>query len=248
MLVMIFMILAFILAQIRKDNSIIDIAWGVGFVLVAWFSFLFFSEIYFRKILVVVLISLWGIRLAIYILIRKKGKGEDFRYRAFREKWTNHFYLKSFFYIFMFQGLLLTVVSLPIIIVNTSRYSLPAWSDFLGTGLFLLGFLFETMADIQMAGFKKEPGNKGKLMTRGLWKFSRHPNYFGEVILWWGIFLIAFSVEGGWKGVAGPIMISVLIIFFSGIPLLEKKYAPREDFQEYRRKTSAFFPWFPGKS
>jgi steroid 5-alpha reductase family enzyme len=243
-LVTVFMALAFILAQIRKDNSIVDIAWGLGFVLVAWFSLLDYSGIYFRKIMMVILISLWGFRLTVYILIRKRGKGEDFRYRAFRKKWNRYFYVKSFFYIFMFQGVLLTVVSLPIIIVNTSAYSMPVLLDYIGAGLFLAGFFFETTADIQMFAFKKIEENKGKLMTRGLWKYSRHPNYFGEVLLWWGIFLIALTVEKGWQGIWGPITISVLIVFFSGIPLLEKKYATRKDFQEYRQKTPAFIPWF----
>lgn len=238
------MTLTFILAQIRKDNSIVDVAWGMGFVLVAWFSFLFFSEMYFRNILVSVLVTLWGLRLAFFILIRKKGKGEDFRYRAFREKWVRHFYLKSFFYIFWFQGVLLTVVSLPVITINLSADSPAAWSDYLGACLFLAGFLFETTADHQMRIFKRNPENKGKLMIRGLWKYSRHPNYFGEVVLWWGIYLISLSVEDGWKSIPGPVLISVLIIFFSGIPLLEKKYASRRDFQEYRQKTSVFVPWF----
>lgn len=244
-LVLCFMSLFFFLAQMLKDNSIVDIAWGLGFVVVAWFSFFYFSNIYFRKILMLCLVSLWGLRLAGYILIRKRGKGEDFRYQAFRKKWIRFFRLKSYLYIFIFQGFILMIIALPIILVNASPATQVQVFDVLGMVLFTGGFLFETIADYQKHSFKKKSENKDKLMITGLWKYSRHPNYFGESTLWWGIGIISLSVKMGWLGMLSPVLITFLLIFFSGIPLLEKRYASRKEFQNYRSKTSKFFPWFP---
>lgn len=246
-MVLCFMSLFFLLAQMLKDNSIVDIAWGMGFVVVAWFSFFYFSGIYFRKIIMLVLISLWGLRLAGYIIIRKKGKGEDFRYQNFRNKWTRFFHLKSYLYIFIFQGFLLMTIALPIILVNASPATQVQIFDVLGVVLFIGGFLFEIIADYQKHSFKKNSENKDKLMVTGLWKYSRHPNYFGEAVLWLGIGIISLSGKMGWLGMLSPVLITFLLIFFSGIPLLEKKYLGRKDFQHYKSTTSKFIPWFPKK-
>jgi steroid 5-alpha reductase family enzyme len=241
------MSLFFFLAQMLKDNSIVDIAWGLGFVLVAWFSFFYFPEIYFRKIIMICLVSLWGLRLAGYIMIRKRGKGEDFRYQAFRKKWNRFFHLKSYLYIFIFQGFLQMIIALPIIIVNSSSPTRIQIFDFLGLVLFGGGFLFEIIADYQKYRFKKKPENKEKLMVTGLWKYSRHPNYFGESVLWWGIFLLALPIKMGWVAICSPVLISLLLVYFSGIPLLEKKYSGRKDFLHYKSITPKFFPWLPKK-
>jgi steroid 5-alpha reductase family enzyme len=246
-LVLCFMSLFFLLAQMLKDNSIVDIAWGLGFVVVAWVTFFYFPGVHIRKLLMLTLISIWGLRLAGYILIRKKGKGEDFRYQVFRKKWTRFFHLKSYLYIFMFQGFLQMVVALPIILVNSSSPIRIQIIDILGVTLFGGGFLFEIIADFQKYQFKKKPGNKDKLMVTGLWKYSRHPNYFGEAVLWWGIGIISLSVKMGWLGILSPVVITLLLLFFSGIPPLEKRYANREDFQRYKSITPKFFPWFPKK-
>jgi len=245
LLVMVYMALVFVLAQVLRDNSIVDIAWGLGFVLVAWFSFFFFSPIHTRKVILLFLVSIWGIRLAAYIFLRKRGKAEDFRYQAFRNKWKGHFYLKSFFYIYMFQGILLTLISFPIILVNRSATSSLGIIDGLGVLVFWAGFLFELVADHQKSVFKRRPENRNRLMTQGLWKFSRHPNYFGESLLWWGIWMISLSVPRGWAGLISPVLLTILLVFVSGIPLLEKKYAGRRDFSEYKSRTSVFIPWFP---
>jgi steroid 5-alpha reductase family enzyme len=244
-LVMVFMALVFVLAQIVEDNSIIDIAWGLGFVLVAWFSFFHFATIHKRKLVLLILISMWGIRLAVYIFLRRKGKSEDFRYRAFRTKWKKYFFLKMFFKIFMFQGFLLTVISIPIIVVSKSAPSSPGIFDYLGLSLFLTGFLFEIIADFQKSAFKRKSENRDRLMTQGLWKFSRHPNYFGESLLWWGIWVLSLSVPTGWIGVISPALLTFLLVFVSGIPMLEKSYSGRPGFSEYKSKTSVFIPWFP---
>ncbi|MCX6582149.1 MAG: DUF1295 domain-containing protein [Candidatus Aminicenantes bacterium] len=235
-----FMILFFILAQILKDNSIVDVAWGMGFMLVALATFFRYSSPNPRKILLTTLIILWGFRLVIYILSRKKG--EDYRYKAFREKWQRHFFIKSFFYIFIFQGILLLIIAYPIMKVNGSPALPLGIFDILGVVIFSMGFFFETAADYQMARFKKDPANKGKLMTRGLWQYSRHPNYFGEATIWWGIFCFALPFPYGWTTGIGPLLITSTLLFFSGVPMLEKKYENRADFREYKKTTSVFFP------
>jgi steroid 5-alpha reductase family enzyme len=244
-LVMAFMFLVFILAQILKDNSIIDIAWGLGFVLVAWFLFFFYPPAYPRKVILLLLVSIWGIRLAAYIFLRRRGKAEDFRYRAFRTKWKRYFFLKMFFKIFMFQGILLTVISIPVILVSGSEPSPLGIFDYSGMLVFGVGFLFEAIADHQKSVFKRLPENSGRLMTRGLWRFSRHPNYFGESLLWWGIWILSLSVPTGWIGIISPALLTYLLVFVSGIPMLEKSYAGRPDFIEYKARTSVFIPWFP---
>ncbi|HLP61487.1 MAG TPA: DUF1295 domain-containing protein [Candidatus Deferrimicrobium sp.] len=236
-----FMILFFFLAQVLKDNSIVDVAWGLGFILVALVTFFRFSAPNPRKILLTALIILWGSRLVIYILSRKKG--EDFRYQAFREKWQRFFYLKSFFYIFMFQGLLLSIIAYPIMKVNGEPGLPLGIFDLLGLMIFCTGIFFETAADLQIAHFKKNPANKGKLMTRGLWKYSRHPNYFGEAVIWWGIFCFALPFRYGWTAIISPLLITFMLRFVSGVPLLEKKYENRADFQEYKKTTPVFFPF-----
>lgn len=235
-----FMILFFILAQILKDNSIVDVAWGMGFMLVALTTFFRYSNPNPRKILPTTLIILWGFRLVIYILSRKKG--EDYRYKAFREKWRRYFFIKSFFFIFIFQGMLLLIIAYPIMMVNGSPTLPLGIFDILGVVIFSVGFFFETTADYQMARFKKDPANKGKLMTRGLWQYSRHPNYFGEATTWWGIFCFALPFPYGWTTVISPLLITSTLLFFSGVPLLEKKYRDREDFREYKKTTPVFFP------
>lgn len=246
-LVLSFMSLFFLLAQMLKDNSIVDIAWGLGFVIVAWVTFFYFPVVYFRKLLMLGLISLWGLRLSGYIMFRKRGKGEDFRYQAFRKKWSRFFYLKSYLFIFFFQGFLLLIIALPIILINSSPPTPLQVFDILGVILFTAGFIFESIADLQKYQFKKNPENRDRLMVTGLWKYSRHPNYFGEAMLWWGIFLISLSVKMGWLAILSPILISILLVYFSGIPLLEKRYSSRQDFQQYKSRTSKFFPWFPKK-
>ena len=191
---------------------------------------------------------IWGVRLALYIMVRKRGQGEDSRYQAFREKWGKHVVIKSLFYIFLLQGTLQLVLVLPILLVNRSTPSEWHLFDYLGTAFFVVGFVVETMADWQMYRFKKNGANRGKLLTSGIWYYSRHPNYFGETLLWWGIGFVALSIRSGWIALLSPMLITYLLLFFSGIPILEKKYLDRPDFQKYKAQTSAFIPWFKRKS
>ena len=235
----------FIAAQIRGRNDIADVAWGLGFILVAVVS-LFSGNVYSpRSFIVSGLVLVWGGRLAMHIHSRNRGRGEDPRYQKWREEWGRWFVLRSFLQVFMLQGTLLLLVAVPIVYANTVAASPLGWLDILGLAIWLTGFCFEAIGDWQLLTFIRNPANKGKLMTSGLWRYTRHPNYFGEVTLWWGICLMVLTLPGGWLTVIGPLTITFLILKVSGIPMLEKPYEDRADFQEYKRRTSSFFPLPP---
>lgn len=237
-----YMSLWFVFSIFKKRNDVADIAWGLGFVLVTWVSFFLSDQIGMRGILVGFLVSIWGLRLASHIYFRNKGKTEDYRYLAWRKEWGNWFYVRSYLQVYLLQGLFLFLIVLPVLIINKSSTSPLIWLDFVGLIVWLFGFYFETVGDAQLAQFIKNPLNKGKIMQSGLWAYTRHPNYFGEVTQWWGIWLIALAVSGGWIGIIGPIIITFLILKVSGIPLLEKKMEENPDFAEYKKRTSMFFP------
>ena len=243
--VVLYMHVVFILALIKKDNSIVDIAWGLGFILVAITAFLLDSTFTLRKTVVNLLVVVWGSRLAIHIAVRKRGKGEDFRYAQWRKDWGPWFPVRSYFQIFWLQGVLLFFIAYPVVFINLSPEPGLSLLGYVGVGIWCIGFLFEAVGDHQMLKFKRNPANKDQLMTKGLWALTRHPNYFGESTMWWGIFLIALSVKNGWACVFSPLLLTLLLTKVSGIPLLEKKYKTRKDFLAYARRTNAFFPWFP---
>lgn len=245
--VFVYMTCVFVLALLKKDNSIVDVAWGIGFILVALLTFFLEPGFTWRHILVTGLVCIWGIRLALYIYFRNKGRGEDFRYARWRKEWGKFFVLRSYLQVFMLQGILLLIVSYPVLLVNRSEIDRFTFWDAVGIGVWSIGFFFEAAGDYQLSQFKKNPGNKGKIMTRGLWSFTRHPNYFGEATLWWGIFLIALPVRNGWTAVVGPALITFLLLRVSGVTMLEKKYAKNQEFLDYARRTSPFIPWFPKK-
>jgi len=233
----------FIISIIKKRNDVADIAWGLGFILMAWLSF-FISGFSFKAFLVNGLVTIWGLRLAFHIYNRNKNKPEDSRYLEWRKTWKN-FYLRSFLQIYLLQGIFLFLISLPVIFINHSVTESFGILEIIGLLVWSLGFYFENMGDKQLKKFISNPANKGKLMDRGLWQYSRHPNYFGEVTQWWGIFIIALSIPNSFFTIIGPITITILIIFVSGIPLLERKYAGRPDFEKYKKKTSIFIPLPP---
>lgn len=235
----------FSIAWARGRNDVADIAWGLGFVLVSGFSLLMGDFNSTRGLLLSGLVLLWGVRLALHIHARNAKRGEDPRYRQWREAWGRWFLLRSFFQIYLLQGTLLVVVASPVIFANTSSDTPLGLLDFLGLAIWLVGFLFETVGDWQLLKFMRNPANKGKLMTTGLWRFTRHPNYFGEVLLWWGVWLIVCAIPNGWMTLMGPLTITFLILKVSGIPMLEQHYAGRVDFEVYKRRTSVFWPLPP---
>lgn len=237
----------FIFSLIKKRNDIADIAWGLGFILLSWSAF-FLSKTYSLTAFIVnILISIWGFRLAIHIYLRNKKKKEDYRYEQWRKDWGKFFLLRSYFQVYILQGIFLYFICLPSLFINKSEISSFGYVPFIGILVWSIGFLFESVSDKQLSDFIKNPQNKGKLIESGLWKYSRHPNYFGEVTQWWGIFIIALSFPNSFFTVIGPLTITILILFVSGIPLLEKKYEGRKDFEEYKKKTSIFFPLPPRK-
>ncbi|MBP9710902.1 MAG: DUF1295 domain-containing protein [Candidatus Pacebacteria bacterium] len=238
----------FLLSVLKKRNDVADVAWGLGFVLIAWVSFFLSDSEGVRGILVNALVTVWGVRLAWHIHQRNKGKTEDYRYQAWRKEWGKWFYPRSFLQVYILQGILLFLIVLPVVLINKSAGGALGLLDLMGVGLWLFGFYFESVGDAQLARFIKDPANKGKLMQNGLWAYTRHPNYFGEVTQWWGIGLIALSVPYGLVGIIGPITISILILKVSGIPLLEKKMAENPAFAEYKRRVSMFVPLPPKRS
>jgi steroid 5-alpha reductase family enzyme len=243
-----YMTILFILAMIRKDNSIADIAWGPGFIVVSW-ALLFINGNYNpTQFLAAALVTVWGLRLGIRIYRRNRGKGEDPRYRKWREDWGKYFVIRSYFQVFIIQGFVLLLNITPVMIIMSSTEETFAWWGYLGLAVWCLGFFFESVGDYQLDSFLKKPENRGTIIDVGLWKYTRHPNYFGESTMWWGIFIIALGVPWGWIGVIGPIAITSTILFVSGIPMTEKLMEKTPGWEEYKRKTSAFIPWFPKKS
>ncbi|EOL43241.1 DUF1295 domain-containing protein [Enterococcus caccae] len=245
--IFIYFTLLFFLAQYLHNNSIVDLAWGIGFVLVAITGYIAMPEKTTVSTTVLILVTIWGLRLFFHLAKRNIGKPEDYRYVNMRKRWGNHFAkLKAYLNVFVLQGVLLLVVSLPILFVMTSSVDLFYWWNGVGVIVWLLGFAYETIGDAQLTKFKKKGNNHGKLLTTGLWATTRHPNYFGEALSWWGIFLISLNDTRNVWGIIGPVTITLLLLFVSGVPLLEKKYKDRPDFIAYANKTPKFVP-FIGK-
>ncbi len=241
--VFLYMNVWFLIALMTKRNDVADIAWGLGFVLMSWIAFSL-SEHSVRSLIVNVLVTVWGLRLTWHIARRNLRKSEDSRYAAWRSSWK-HFYIRSYLQVFMLQGLFLYGILFPILFIHAAAPMPLQLLDALGVVMWVIGFFFESVSDRQLKDFLKDPANKGKIMHRGLWAYSRHPNYFGEVLLWWGIFLCATSLPHGYVTIVGPLLITVLILFVSGIPMLEKKYAGRPDYEAYKKRTSIFIPLPP---
>lgn len=249
LLVFLYMTAFFVIAVVRKDNSLADIAWGGGFVLLALFSFFRASgPAEARQVLATGLVAAWGVRLAIHISIRNRGRGEDYRYAKWRQEWGKHFLARSFLQVFMLQGALMLLVAYSPIFINLNPARGLTWLDGLGLLVWLTGFFFEGLGDYQLLRFSRDPANRGKVMDKGLWRYTRHPNYFGEASMWWGIFLMAISLPFGWTAVISPAVITFLLIRVSGIPMLEQKLVNSQPgYRDYMARTSVFFPWFPKK-
>lgn len=246
--IFLFMNLIFIIAVLMKNNGIVDIAWGTGFALTALFNFFYQPGFTIRQIIVTVLIVFWGTRLSFYIFNRNKNKPEDFRYANWRKKWGKFWLIRTYFDVFMVQGFFMFVIVSPVFILHndSGRIGLGIL-EIIGILIWIIGFLFQSVGDYQMKKFKQSIDNKGKIITSGLWQYTRHPNYFGESAMWWGIFLIILRIENGVWGIISPVVITFLLLFVSGVPLLEKKYKDNPQFQEYAKRTSMFIPWFPKK-
>ena len=243
--VFVFMVLFFIIATIRKDNSKVDIGWGLGFIVLDLATLVKSDQFTPQSLLLFFIVLVWGLRLAGYIYGRNHGTGEDYRYAQWRKEWGKWVVPRAFLQVFMLQGVLMYIIGLPLLIVNARPEGDINVLSYIGTGLWVIGFFFEAVGDAQKSRFKKSPANNGHIMQSGLWRYTRHPNYFGEAMMWWGIFLIA--VPSGWWyiSIISPIMINFLIVKVSGVAMLEKKYEGNKEWYEYARRTSAFIPMPP---
>jgi len=231
-----------------KNTSIVDIIWGFGFVLVNWVAFFLtpdsFGE---RKWIINILVTLWGLRLTTHIFLRNKGKPEDFRYVAWRNQYGKKWWWYSYLQTFMLQGGLMFLISAPLI--HTQAISTPTRLgilEFMGIIIWIIGFFFETVGDLQLEKFKQNPANKGKLLNSGVWLYTRHPNYFGDSAQWWGFYLIAAGSTFGFLTIFSPIIMTYFLIKVSGVAMLERTMAERKPgYKEYMQTTNAFIPWFP---
>lgn len=250
-LLFVYMCVAFAISLIRHDNGTADIAYGWGFVLVAWTTFLLGNP-GSAAFLASILATVWAARLSVRIYLRNVGKPEDFRYKEWRDAWGKTFVLRSFLQVYVLQGAVIFLVALPLSLLNIYGASsgigvLAA----LGFVLWGIGFFFEAVGDYQLARFIGNPQNKGKVMDQGLWRYTRHPNYFGESLMWWGLALVACVTLEPLMGLAayfafvGPLLITFLLLKVSGVPLLEKRFAGKPEREAYKSKTSVFFPLPP---
>jgi len=234
-----------LISVLLKNASIVDIFWGIGFIIVTWIAFKFSQGYLPRKQLITALVTTWGLRLAIHIGTRNWGKPEDFRYAAWRKENGARWWWFSFFQVFLLQGFLLWIISFPLIAAQTSGFpAILTPLDFIGASIWTLGLIIESLADSQLMRFKSDPKNQGKLLTSGLWKYSRHPNYFGEAVVWWGFFIIALAA-GAWWTIFSPILMTILLLNVSGVAMLERTMKAKPGYEDYMKKTNAFFPWFP---
>jgi steroid 5-alpha reductase family enzyme len=236
-----------LLSLVTRDVSKIDIFWGPGFAILAWIYYLQGNDETLRQLMVPSLVTLWGLRLGAYIYWRGRGQREDYRYAEMRERWGPRFPLVSLAIVFWLQAVLMWVIAIPLLLVqHAAQPSLFGLRDSIGVGLFALGFFFETVGDLQMSRFKADPANRGKVLDTGLWRYTRHPNYFGDAALWWGIWILTSAAEGAAWTIASPLLMTFLLLKVSGVSLLEQGLEKTKPaYREYVRRTSAFIPWPP---
>jgi steroid 5-alpha reductase family enzyme len=233
-----------IVSVFKHNVSIVDSLWAIMFAIAASVYALHAPTLEARGALVLVLVSLWAARLSGYITWRNWGEPEDRRYRDIRKRNEPNFAIKSIYLVFGLQGVLAWIISLPLLVAIGHQGSL-GWLDYLGIGLWCVGMIFEAGADAQLVRFKAREHNKRGVLDKGLWRYSRHPNYFGNFCIWWGFYLIALSA-GGWWSIVSPLLMSFLLLKVSGVGLLEKDIKTRRPaYRDYIERTSAFFPWPP---
>jgi steroid 5-alpha reductase family enzyme len=230
-----------------RDASIADVCWGLGFVLQAWLYRLLSPAAATRSWLVVALVTVWGARLSLHIFRRNRRKGEDRRYQALRDSRPQSFWWRSLFTVFWLQAALLWLVGLPMLVaVRAAAPAALSAADGVGILLFAIGFGFEAVGDYQLARFKADPANRGKVLDTGLWRYTRHPNYFGDSTVWWGIYAMAAATPGGWLTLVSPSLMTLLLLRVSGVTLLEENLkSSKPGYGAYITRTPAFFPWFP---
>jgi steroid 5-alpha reductase family enzyme len=249
LVILILMTALWLVSLYLQNASIADIFWGLGFVVIAWLTFFRTDGYIVRKLIICLLVTIWGLRLSIYIARRNFGQGEDRRYRAWRAEHGKNFWWVSFFTVFGIQGTLLWLISLTTQAGQLARVpDRITWLDLLGLLVWLVGFFFEAVGDRQLSRFRSDPQNRGRVMQAGLWRYTRHPNYFGETLIWWGLFLVTLSTPMGIWTIISPLTITFLLLKVSGVTLLEKTIVEtRPEYRDYMERTSAFFPRPPKK-
>jgi steroid 5-alpha reductase family enzyme len=248
-IIMLLMTTLWIVSIMITNVSIVDLFWGLGFVITCGFYFIKTGGFETRKIILMIMVAMWGLRLSFYLAWRNLGKGEDFRYNQFRQKYgATRYWWISFFQTFLLQGILMWLISLPLLGAQFyTKQNTIGTLDYVGILLWITGVTFETGGDIQLARFKASPSNKGKVLDKGFWKYTRHPNYFGDSSVWWGYGFICLSA-GSYLPVLGSLLMTAMIIKVSGVALLEKSLKDQKpQYKDYIEKTSSFFPWFPKK-
>lgn len=239
-------VIVFIFAIFKKDNSIADICYSYGFMAAATSSLFLNENVNKEKVILTTLVLIWGIRLSYRIYQKNKGKPEDFRYAAWRELWMKsghiYFYIRSLLQVFLLQAAIAAIIISPVILFTDGTEYF-----YIGVAVWVFGFIFEAVGDYQLDSFIKS--KVGGIMTSGLWRYTRHPNYFGEATMWWGIFIATFTPDRWWL-IISPLLITYLLRFVSGVPMLEKRWDEnpddklRKSWQEYKSKTNAMIPWF----
>lgn len=235
----------FLIAQQLENFSIVDIGWGIGFLIITWTSFFGGQVSNYPQLLVAILVTIWSIRISTHIYLRNSGKPEDPRYRQWRKQWGKWASLRGYFQVFVLQAILLWIIALPVIHINYSIEVPNSLILALGVAVWIVGFVWESVADYHLSVHLNKPGKKSLLKT-GLWKYSRHPNYFGEATLWLGIWIMVATVNANaLYTIISPLLLVFLLRFVSGVPMVERPKAKDRLFQSYAQKTNAMFPWFP---
>lgn len=235
-----------LISLVRNDVSIVDSLWSLMFLLVALVYASMDGNSGPRELLILVLVAVWALRLSVYITWRNHGQPEDYRYQEIRANNEPGFRYKSFYIVFALQAVLAWVISLPLAGAISGQTAI-GFLDYAGCILIVVGVFFEAVGDMQLSRFRRDPDNAGKVLDKGLWRYTRHPNYFGNFTLWWGFYLIALSA-GAWWSVISPLLMTFLLLKVSGVALLEKDISGRRpQYQQYIRRTNAFFPGMPRK-
>jgi steroid 5-alpha reductase family enzyme len=245
-----FMTIIWLASLALRNSSIVDIFWGTGFIVANWFYFALTPDGFpARKWLISILVTVWGLRLSLYILWRNWGKDEDFRYQKWRTEAGGKWWWQSFFKVFVLQGLLMWIISAPLLSAQFSATpDKLTVLDLAAILVWAIGFFFEATGDWQMARFKANPANKDQVLRSGVWRYTRHPNYFGDATQWWAYYLVAAAASGGFWTIFSPILMTTLLLRVSGVTLLEKTLKEtKPEYRDYVARTSAFVPWFPRK-
>ncbi len=230
----------FLLARKRQRLDTVDSAWGGGFAVAAWAVAIQAPST--PTFVIALLVTLWSGRLTNHIANRSRKNSDDPRYVAMADKWKGNVWVRAYFALFLTQGLLIWAISLPIVMAAGNEIVGLRWPLTAGIVVWIIGFAIESISDKQLANYLSDKKNKGKVLDTGLWRYSRHPNYFGELTQWWGIGIIAIQSSFGWIGLLGPLLLTILIVFVSGIPPIEKRREGNAAYQEYKKRTSPLIP------